>query len=219
MAFEDLRDNVRDQLRQISANIQESSAFINLKEKYQGLSPNGQKLSLIGAGFVAFMVIMAVPYMFYSSSQTAMGEFEEKRTVVRDLFRVTREASSLPAAPPPITSMDLQNSARNLLNGARLQPEQIAGVNETTINVTGMPKTIDQAGISVSLAKLNLRQIVEVGHELQNVHQMARMAGLEVKANIADPAYYDVVYKIVAFSAKPEQTGKNGSSRSKSRGK
>lgn len=218
MAFEDLRDNVRDQLRTLSANIQESSAFINLKEKYQSLSPNGQKLSLIGAGLASFLIVMAVPYMFYSGSQTAMEEFEEKRTVVRDLFRVTREASSIPAPPPPVTAMDLQNNARNLLNGARLQQEQIVGVNEASINVTGIPKTIEQAGILISLAKLNLKQIVEIGHELQNLHQMARMAGLEVKANVSDPAYYDVVYKVVAFSAKPEAAAK-GTSRSRSRGK
>lgn len=216
MAFEDLRDNVREQVRQISGTLQESSVFINLKEKYQGLTPTGQKLSLIGAGVASFLIVMAVPYMFYSGSQTAMEEFEEKRTVVRDLFRVTREASSIPAPPPPIAAMDLQNSARNTLNGARLQAEQIVSVNEATITIPGIPKTIDQAGILVSLAKLNLKQVVEVGHELQNIHQMARMAGLEVKANVADPAYYDVVYKIVAFSAKPEAAAK-GTSRTRGR--
>ena len=208
MAFEDVRDNLKEQLRQISSNVQESSAYINLKEKYQGYSPTAQKGILAGVVALSFLLIMAVPYMFYSGSQTSMEDFESRRTLVRDLFRATREAGSLPPPPPPISSSDLQNNARNLLNGARLQAEQITGVAETPVTVTGIPKTVEQAGILVSLSKLNLRQIVQIGHELQNIHPMARMNGLEIKANVTDPKYYDAAFKIVAFSAKPEATPK-----------
>lgn len=208
MALEDIRDNLKDQLRQISGNIQESSTFISLKEKYQGYSSTGQKGILAGAIVLSLLLLLSVPYMFYAGSQTSMEDFEGKRTLVRDLFRATREAGSLPPPPPPISSSELQNNARNLLNGARLQAEQIVGVAETPMTVTGIPKTVEQAGILVSLAKLNLRQVVQIGHELQNIHPMARMNGLEVKANIADPKYYDAAYKIVAFSAKPEATPK-----------
>jgi hypothetical protein len=213
VALEDIRDNLRDQFRQIAANIQESSAYISLNEKYQSLSPAGQKASLAGAIVVGLLLVMAVPWTFYSGSQTSMEEFESKRTLVRDLFRVTREASSIPVPPPPVTAMELQNNARNALNGARLQPEQITAVNEVPVTVPGVPKSVDQAGIIVTLAKLNLKQVVEIGHELQNLHQMARMSGLEIKANVADPKYYDATYKIVAFSAKPEVTAKPGRAR------
>lgn len=209
MAFEDLRDNLREQARAIASRVQETSTWISLNEKYQGLSPVGQKASLVGGIFLAFLIVMAVPWMFYSDSQASMEEFESKRTVVRDLFRVTREAASIPPPPPAVTSGVLQNSAREALTAARLQPEQITVVTESPITVAGVPKTVDQAGILVSLSKLNLKQVIDVGNELQNLHQMARMSGLEVKANTADPKYYDVIYKIVAFSAKPEATPKS----------
>jgi hypothetical protein len=212
MALEDVKDNVRDQIKAIWGRIRETDAYLQLSEKYQSLSPTGQKLSMAGVIFVGFLLVMAVPYSFYSGSQSSIEEYEGKRDTVRQLFKVNREAAGLPPAPPPVTSNDLQTMARQQLTNARLAPDQIVGVNESPANVPGIAKTIDQAGVQVSLAKVNLKQIVDIGSDLQNMQNTARMMGLEIKASAADPHYYDVIYKIVAFSAKPEAlpAGKKG---------
>ncbi len=210
MAFEDVKDNVKEQVKAIWARVRESDAYLQLNERYQSLSPNGQKAALAGGVAVAFLIVMAIPWTFYSGSKTSIEEYEAKRDVVRELFKVNREASGLPPAPPPIAASELESMARQTLTTARLVPEQIVSVTESPANVSGIAKTIDQTGIAVSLAKLNLKQIVEIGSELQGMQSTARMMGLEVKANAADSRYYDVVYKIVAFAAKPEVAPKKG---------
>lgn len=204
MAMEGLKDSLRDQWKAISGRIRESDAYSQLNDRYNSLSPAGQKLSLIGGSLVAFLIVMALPYSFYAASQSSVEEFEIKRSLVRELFRVNREASSLPPAPAPISSGELQNIARGSLNVARLQPDQISSVTELPANLPGIAKTIEQTGVMVSLSKLNLKQIVDVGHSLQSMQGTARMTGLEIKASVADSKYYDVVYKIISFAAKPE---------------
>lgn len=207
MALQDVKDNLGEQVKAISSRVRETDGYLKINEKYLSLSPVGQKLSLIGAGLLGFLLVMAIPWAFYSGSQTSIEEFESKRNVIRELFKVNREAAALPLASPPVTASELSNMARKTLTSARLVPEQIVGVTESTANVAGISKSIDQAGIQVSVAKLNLKQIVDVGSELQNLQGptgTARMMGLEVKANLSDSRYYDAIYKIVAFSAKPE---------------
>lgn len=204
MALEDIRDGLRDKLKSVWGRVRESDAYLQLNERYQSLSPTGQKLSIAGVSLLAFLLIMAVPWSFYSGSQTSVEDFENKRNVIRELFRVNREAASLAPAPPPVSASELQTVARNSLTAARLQTDQIVTVTESTSNIASIPKTIDQTGVQVSLAKLNLKQIVDIGHSLQNMQGTARMTGLEIKANVADARYYDVIYRIVAFAAKPE---------------
>ena len=59
-----------------------------------------------------------------------------------------------------------------------------------------------------------------IGHELQNLQGpsgTARLTGLEIKASAADAKYFDVVYRVVAFSAKSEAaaSGKDGKSKAR----
>lgn len=204
MALEDIRDGLRDRLKSVWGRVRESDAYLQLNEKYEGLSPTGQKLSVAGATLLAILLVMAVPWSFYSSSRASVEDFESKRNVIRELFRVNREAASLAPAPSPVSASELQTVARSTLTAARLQPDQIVTVTESTSNIASVPKTIDQTGVQVSLAKLNLKQIVDIGHSLQNMQGTARMTGLEIKANVADARYYDVIYRIVAFAAKAE---------------
>ncbi len=209
MALADIRDNLRDQMRAVAARVRETDVWLQMNEKYQSLSPAGQKASIAGVSLLFLLLVMAVPWSFYSSSRTSVEDFDSKRSTVRELFRVNREAASLPPSPPPVTGTELQNNARGALTAARLQPEQISAVTETASALATIPKSIDQSGIQVSLSKLNLRQIVDIGHDLQNLQGAtgtSRMTGLEIRANVADPKYYDAIYRIVAFSAKPEPT-------------
>ena len=210
MAFNDAKDSLKESLKSAWGRIRETDSYLQLSERYQSLSPTGQKGALAGAVLLGFLLIMAVPWTFYSASKTSVAEYEDKRDLIRDLFKTNREASGLPPAPAPVSAGDLANTARQSLATAHLAPEQIVSVGESPANVTGIAKTIDQTGIAVSLSKLNLKQVIDIGSDLQNMQTTARMMGLEIKATAADPRYYDVIYKIVAFAAKPDVAPKKG---------
>jgi hypothetical protein len=213
MAFDDLKDRFSETGSRILSSIQESSAFLELQEKYQGLSSTGQKLTLIGATLVGLLLVLAVPLMFYFSANDQITQYEDKQQLIRDLFRISHETASIQPPPPAVSSTELESRARSALANVRLQPEQINAVTALpSVSVPGISKAVEQSGVSVNLKKLNLKQLIDAGHELQLVHPTAKMMGIDVVANQPDPHYFDVTYKIVAFSAKPD-TGlgsKNG---------
>ncbi|MES2856332.1 MAG: hypothetical protein V4692_10740 [Bdellovibrionota bacterium] len=211
MAFEDIKDSIRDAGARVGSQIQESSAFLELQEKYQGLSPTAQKLSLLLASLFGALILLIVPLTFYFSANDQIVQYEDKQQLIRDLFRVSRESASLPPAPPAISSADLEVRARNALSGVRLQPDQIANVSAISgANVPGISKAVDQSAVSINLKKLNLRQLIDAGHQLQLVHPTAKMMGIDVRATQPDPHFFDVTYKIVAFSAKPDASAGKG---------
>lgn len=219
MAFEDLRDTVKESFGQLVSRVQESSAYAQFNEKFQSLSPDAQKVAIATSALMAVLVLLMIPYLIaFSYSQDDVADFESKRALIKEVFQVSREARGLPPPPPQVSSGQLQSSAQSILQGARLQGEQMGGVSEIAdIKVPGIPTTtVQSAGVSVSLTKLNLTQVIEIGAQLQNMHEMARMIGVDIKANAQDGHYFDVVYKIAAFSAKPEPAA-GGAGRNRSR--
>ena len=70
-----------------------------------------------------------------------------------------------------------------------------------------IPKSLEQNGVSVAVKKLNLSQIVDIGQKLQRINTTAKMVGIQVVAQAADPHYFDVVYKLVAFNLPPDKSG------------
>jgi len=219
MNFDDLKDQLREAFQNFMAKVQESTAWIQLEEKFQNLSPNAQKGVLAGAGSFVALILLAIPWSYYSSSQEFLAEYDEKKQLIRELFRVSRASSILQNAPPAVSVPQLQSDIQNRLSAAQLQPDQIRGVTE--FDNAGpqaspsIPKNVIQKGVQVSLAKLNLRQLVDLGFQMQSVHPNAKMVSLEVSASHEDPHYFDVVYRIIGFSlpAEPQKGPPPGGAR------
>lgn len=201
MNLDDIKENLREQFVQLAGSVKESSAFIQASERYQNLSPNGQKVALYGGAAVLVLLLLLIPWTFYSGSMDKISDYEDRRDNIRKLFQVSREASALPMEPPEITSSDLQNRVRNELQAAQLQPEQIGMINGIEgKTVKDVPASVSQAGVTVPVNMLNVTQLVDIGHKLQLVHPTAKMVGIDIKASAKDSHLFDVTYKIVAFS-------------------
>lgn len=219
MNLDDLKDQLRERLQVIWGKVQEHSAYIQASEKFESLSPNAQKAVMAGVAALFTLILLAIPYSMYSSSAESVAEFEDKRNLIRDLFRVKRESAILDNAPPAITPGELQSRAQSQVTSSQIQPEQLRSVSEYDNSgpqaSSVIPKNVIQKGVSVSLAKLTLRQMVDLGHQLQSIHPSAKMVGVEVTANRDDPHYFDVIYKIVSFSLPaeppPKATARPGS--------
>lgn len=204
MNFDDLKEQLREQFSALASKVQESPTWIQLTEVYQNLSPNGQKAALAGLAALFTLILLALPMTFYFSSQESVAAFEDQRQLIRDLYRVSRAAKTLP--PAPAQPGDLTSLIRSRLDIARLAPEQIGSVApmELTGNIVGIPKALDRTGVRVNLSKLNLRQVVDIGHNLQSAHPSVKMTGLDIRANSEDDHYFDVVYQLVSATVAPE---------------
>ena len=69
---------------------------------------------------------------------------------------------------------------------------------------------------------MNLRQIVEISHRLQTLSPGIKLIGFDIHENANTSHYFDVIFKIVAFST-PEpttpSTGKGDKDKSRAKAK
>ncbi|MDX9730824.1 MAG: hypothetical protein RBT63_03545 [Bdellovibrionales bacterium] len=202
--FDDIRDKVIEALQTAKAQVEESDAYNQLKERFDSLSPLVQKTLLGTVAFLLLYLVAQFPLSYYRTSSDNLALYEENRDIILDLYRIKRKANSVPQTPPPLEALDLENRARSAVTGARIQPEQLKSImpfDNTTRAASGfIPKSVTQAGVEVRLANLNLTQIVDIGNALSNLGNSAKMVGLEVKPGTETGNYFDAVFQIVSFN-------------------
>lgn len=200
MNIDDLKDNLKSQLGQAWSRIEDSSFYNQMKDRFENLSPAHQKLTLMGMGALIALVIISIPYSYYSQSTANVSTYEEKRSLIRELLKVTRESSEIPDLPVAPTAEDLKSRVENQLNIAHLLPEQMKGVEVISAETGLIPKSLLEAGLKISMAKLNLRQIVDLGYNIQNISPSVKMNSVNISANPEDPRYFDVEMKLVSLA-------------------
>lgn len=205
MAFEDLKDRLSEQAQGYWSRIQESSIFIQLHEKYADLNPTSQKLVIVIGSLLIALFTLMLPWSYITSSQQSIADYEMNKLILRDLHRVSRASASLEGAPPQIDPNALASRAQTQLQGMALQQEQIEKVIAVDnalggSGIPGVPKAVQQQGIEVTLRKLNVRQVIEIGYQLLTLQPGLKMTGLTVTASSPDPHYFDAVYRVISFS-------------------
>lgn len=200
MNFDDLKEQLLSLLRRLGERIQDTPAYGQLKDRFDGLSPSMQKTTVLAGVVLAFLIVLSLPWSWYGESHTAMEGFDERRNVIRELLKVSREAAEVPDIPtaPPIESLkaDVQNRAKQ----ANLLDEQIKSI-ETVAAAGGLvPSDKSAGGLVVTLWKLNLRQLVDVGGQLSRLNPSVKMTGVEIAANKEDAHYFDVIYRLTALA-------------------
>jgi hypothetical protein len=218
MNLDDIKDNLKSQLSQTWGRIEESSFYNQMKDRFENLSPTRQKLVLMGAGALAALFVISIPYSYFSTSTDYVSEFEEKRNLIRELLKVSRESSEIPDIPVAPNGDALRGTIESQLHAANLLPEQMKGVEVVTAETSLVPKSLLETGLKVTLAKLNLRQIVDIGYNIQNISPSVKMNDVNIFANSEDPKYFDVEFKLVTLlvpqihipEPEDEKAGKGG---------
>ena len=217
MILDDVRDKALEALQTAKARLDESDAYLQLKERYDSLSPIMQKSLLAVVGFFFTYLFLQIPMSYYDTGTENLAMYEENRDLVLDLYKVKRHALAIPPSAAPLEASDLESRARMAVTGARVQPEQIKGIsffdNAGARSSTFIPKNVTQSGVEVRLANLNLTQIVDIGHALSNMGS-SKMIGLDVKPGTVAGNYFDVIFKVVSFNIPaPAPTGTAGGRR------
>ncbi len=204
MIIDDLKDRVLEALQVVKASIEETDAYIQLKERYDSLNPSMQKLLLASVGSLFAYIIIQIPMSYYTSGSDNIALFDENRDLVLDLYRAKRRSALAPSAPVALSASELESRSRSALVAARIPPEQIKSIapfdNRSPQASSFIPKDIEQKGVEVHVANLNVNQIIDVGHSLLAISDSARMISLEVKPGAQAGSYFDTTYKIVSFA-------------------
>lgn len=216
-SFDDLKDRLAADARQTWERISESGAYNQLKDRYENMTPAMQKVTLIGGAALLGMLILSIPYGKYIQSTDYVSEFEGKRMTIRELLKVSRESSDVPQIPQAPSMDMIRSNVENQIQAANLLPEQIKGTEIQDNSSNMIPKNLTEGLLQVSLAKLNLRQVLDLGHQFQSINPSVKLKDMVMTANREDSRYFDVVYKLVALAvpappvAEPEPPARGGS--------
>lgn len=206
-------DELIDKLKTVSTrltnSVQESESYSKMQDRYQSLSSGGQKALVAAASLFFLSLILFYPLSKISQSQILITTFEEKRALIRDLFKTYREASGQTSVPVPPQYESLKASIDSILNGANLIPEQRVGIIDVgTVEGRLIPQSLVTHVLEIKLAKLNLKQIVDIGTSIAGISESVKMKDLVIAAHPKDTRYFDVSYKLYSLNvpeAAPEQ--------------
>lgn len=199
-SFDDLKEKLVSDARVTWERIQESGAYNQLRDRYENMTPAMQKLTLVGGVALVSLIILSIPYGKYNQSNEYVGEFESKRMTIRELLKVSRESSDVPQIPQAPSMDMIRNNIDNQIKAANLLPEQIKGTEIQENNSNLVPKNLTEGLLQVSLAKLNIRQVLDLGYQFQSINPSVKMKDMVMTANREDGRYFDVVYKLVALA-------------------
>ena len=203
MAFENLKEELKENAIELWGRIQESPAYNNIREQYENLSPNAQRGLTVGIIVIIAVGLIMFPYSYFSSSSDNNDQYVANRNLVRELLRANRLASESLNMPRTVEAADLKSQISDMLATYPLLPEQNGGTTDIDLSDLGPGVAAGKlhiTGVGVKLKKLNLKQIVEIGFDLQSRNPNVKLAGLEMTASSPDPHYYDVLYKLAVYS-------------------
>lgn len=222
MNFDDLKERLRDSFNTTWSRIQESSTYNNLREKYEALPLNQQKALSIGALVLGILILLWFPYSYISTSSDYMSDFQEKRTVLRELLRVSRQSQTQAPIPQAPSLEAIQQSADNIFTSANLMAEQKGHVQSVSSKegLGFIPPTVAQQSYVVDAKKLNLKQVVDIGFELSRSFAAVKLMSVDVKvaAGAPAPGYFDVMYKLVSYSFPHMETAEEEAPAGRGRG-
>jgi hypothetical protein len=219
LAFESLKEQLKDQWADLSSKIQENSAFSNAREKFEAQSPTIQK-AIIGAVVALIAIFMlSFPWSYISESQDHMADFEDDRGLIQGLLRASRAAKEPSPLPAPAPVDMLRARVDSIVREQRLMPEQVGEITPLPANPSKdmAPPVVVQTGLAVQLKKLNLEQVTVLAHEFQMMGPGTKLMGMDILQTAGESHYYDLIVRVVNFALpamnlqeEPESNGKKG---------
>lgn len=201
MNFEDIKEQLFEKAKNIWNELQENSTFLSLKERFDNYSSKQKIIFIVPIIGIVLLFFLSIPYSFYSSASENLVIFEENIDLIRELLRLKQEQDQSPISPVPMNSSNIKSQIESSLTNLQLPHDQIDSVTVISPTISfAIPKEVDSKGIRVSLKKLNLTQIVDIGHRLQSIDPNSKMTSLNIEADIENNHYYNVVFEIVGFS-------------------
>lgn len=217
MDLSSLKDQLYDQFKELSERVQDSSLYVELKERFDLLPSQIQKLILVGSGLLFALFLISFPYGNISDSQLYESQFEENRELIRDLLRASTTLKQTSPLPTTASASAVESQIRGIIEDLRLGSEQVGNIQVIPNASTRLAsKAVNQEAVSVQLKTLNLRQVTDAAHRFQNLGSGIQPISMQMSRASGQTHYYDVIFRIFQFSLnitsdepKPRKRGGN----------
>lgn len=192
---------IKERLLILWSQFLESSIYNSLREKFDELSSRTQKLVILGTSSLLALILLMIPYSYWSSSWDHMINFESNRSLIREFLKAVRMKQENPAFPPAVPGQVMQTRVDESLKEMSLNTDQINKVSPLDSKAAAglIPAGVRFEGLEVELKKLNVLQIIDIGQRLQTLDPSLKMIGLSIQRTANETHYYDVNFKIISM--------------------
>ena len=215
--WHDLKEQLKDQWYKVQEKIEDNPSFNQLKEIYDNLPSLYQRILLFGSiAFVLFLIVL-LPLRSFISSLQYESKYNENKKMIQSLMEAQIEKSTGFLLPSSFDLFTEEKKIKKSLNRFAIFKEQKSQFTSFEVPKALKPSPLSAEGIDIHLKNLNLTEVVQIGHKLQNATPYIQLIGLEMKESLEHPFYFDVNYKLSSFYMKKSE--KEKSNRKKNRKK
>lgn len=197
--FEDLKDQTKNRILILSDRLQESSLYVELKDRYENLNSRMQLLVRVSLSILILFGLFSFIRSPLNLADENIASYQEKRELLRSLYKTSRASQEVPVLPvaPAIESIRLQ--VDSYVRQIGLIDSQIIGLFQDASQGQLIPTAMSEGGLKVQLSKLNIRQITDISHKLSNLNPSVKLVDLALNSNQEDSRYYDANWRLVAL--------------------
>jgi hypothetical protein len=206
MTVDDLKDKWIEIKDKFSNFIEEDPSINSIREKFESLSSQGQKLVIISILCIFGLILIYIPYSYFSVASEQEEQFEFYRATTRELLKVGKGPVGSSRTQRGNLEM-VQEQLNESLTKFTLMPDQLLGVDLQLPEGESLAKPpIKEEVLVVKLAKLNLDQIVQIGADIQTQFPDLKMTGLSIKADAVGPGYFNTIFKLSKYYLPSSET-------------
>lgn len=222
MTLETLKEQLTEKAIVGWRQFKDSSLYSQISETYENASPVVQKLMVVGAIVLPVWLVASLPWGYFSSSQTTLQAYQEKRALLRDLHKTNREVTGVSQFPPTPELSSLQASIMQILDREKVLPEQRLGIEIAALESSLVPNSLMNGALTVKLVQLTMKQLIELSNQIESsmkstgLANPVKMTDLKIQKNKTDARYIDVDFSLVLLKAPeaivaraPEKGAKN----------
>ena len=173
-------------INKIRNSIEDSRFYQTGRDFYEGLSPSVQRTVLIGGGGLLILIVALLFQTGYGSVARGKKETEEKRALIQKLSDYHKEFSERQALLRELenrlrqqdASFSIPSFLEKLALTSRISRESIEAINEKTLPPG---EFFTETEATVSLVKINLRQLVDFLYKIDNSTLHLRLFSLQIK--------------------------------------
>ncbi len=200
MTGEELKEQLVNQLTEFWSKIEETSAYNQLRDRYETLSAPQQRLAIAGTALLLAGILIYIPFTMLETSWSYEEDFVSQRDLIREMYKVQREIGETPQIPIPNSPEMIRQSIDSYIKSSGFLPEQIRGLNVTNPSSRLIPNKHVSGGLDLSMAKLTIRQVVDIAYKVMSSSPSTKVYELTVTNNSEDPKYQDLTIKLLALN-------------------
>lgn len=223
MNFEDIKEQSVEQLKAYWEKIKESTAYIQLKERYDQLNPRQQKWVNIGSVLLIFYFVISIPLGFLDEAANKEKKFKATTALHKNLVKTKDKLANAPQARRVVESGRLSRNLKDYFQKEGFTKDQITQnesfKEENKGQIPEAPGDAIITGVKIALKQLNLKQVVSVLHNAEKKAKPGIMTHVNITPTSEKAGYFDLGFEIRNFEIPKVEEPKEEPRRRRSRKK